>query len=375
MKQGSCEQHPPFMHPWIKAVGTGKRGSRDLAYDEAVQVARLIATNHASDVQIAAFLMALRMKGESDDEIMALVDVFREYAIPFRKFPNSINCAGPYDGRYTIPFTIPVSLLLASVGIPHVLHGGKSLPPKRGTAIMEVLGKLGVNIHLDTRTWESIFSTLHIGFVQTERICPPIARVRALREEMGLRTVINTVEKVVNPVHSNFMMIGVNHQTAMDHLIHVLSRAGFIKAYIVQGIEGSEDLPLDRRSAIRKVTAHGDEASYIDPRMFGFQGEPVGKYSAEEQVRLLRSFLEGEDTDETHFIEDHVVFNAGLRFFWYDRVSSYEDGFQLAKSLLRRKEPLKLLRKWTEQSRSPLEQPVSETPRQAERAAAKQAGK
>ncbi len=363
MIHDSYEQHLPFMHPWIKAVGTGKRGSRNLDYEEAAEAARLIADNRASDVQIASFLMALRMKGESDDEITALIDVFREQTIPYRKYPNSINCAGPYDGRYTIPFTIPVSLLMASVGIPHVLHGGKSLPPKKGAAIMEVLRGLGVNLHMDKKSWEQEFSSLHIGFIQTERICPPIARVRALREEIGLRTVMNTVEKVMNPVHSKFMLIGVNHDTAMEHMMHVLARAGFTKAYIVQGIEGSEDLPLHRRSAIRKVTAHGDEASYIDPRMFGFQGSPVGKYSTEAQIRLLQSFLEGDSAEDIQFIEDHVVFNAGLRFFWYDRVSSYEDGFQLARSLLRRKEPLKLLRRWIEQSHTVMEQPVLEKER------------
>jgi len=340
------------MRQWIKAVGTGKKGSRDLTYDESAAVAHIIARKEATDAQVAAWLMAERMKSESDDEIMAFIHVFRKYCAPIQSFTNSINCAGPYDGRRYFPITIPVSLLMASVQVPQVLHGGDSLPPKEGTSLKELLEALGVNVDTDVAKWERIFSSVHINFVWTEKLCPPLSYVRHIRQEMGLRTMLNTVEKVINPVQSSNLIIGVNHKTAMQHLIHILPRSGFETAYIVQGIEGSEDLPIYKNSAIRKVTSYGDESSVIDPAMFGFKGDPLDELDVEQQLKILQRIIQGEDSADIRKERDHVIFNTGLRLFWFDKVSTYEEGFYLARSLLGRREASKTLDRWIELSRA-----------------------
>ncbi|MDQ1912409.1 anthranilate phosphoribosyltransferase [Paenibacillus sp. GD4] len=339
------------MKQYIKAVGTGKLGSRSLSYDEAVAAAHAIARGESTDAQTAAFLMAMRMKGEADEEMMGFIDVFRKYSLPYRSFSHSLNCAGPYDGRHYFPVTIPVSLLLASVGFSQVLHGSVALPPKLGQSVKELLEGLGVQVELEAKLWEKIFVSLHIGFIWTDLICPPFGRVRHVREQIGLRTFLNTVEKMINPVHSLNMVIGVNHKTAMEHLIHLLPKTGFETAYIVQGMEGSEDLPLHKNSSIRKVTPWGDESSTIDPSTFGFRGAPLEKCTKEVQLELLNRVISGDDSEEVQNERDHVIFNAGLRLYWFDKVGSYEEGFQLAASLLQRREALKLLNRWIEMSR------------------------
>lgn len=338
------------MKQWIKAVGTGKLGSRNLSYDEAVAAAHAIARGEATDAQTAAFLMAMRMKGEADEEMMGFIEVFRKYSLPYRSFSQSLNCAGPYDGRLYFPVTIPVSLLLASVGFPQVLHGSESLPPKLGQSLKELLEGLGVQVELEAKDWERIFLSLNIGFIWTDLICPPFGKVRHVREQIGLRTFLNTVEKVINPVHSLGIIVGVNHKTAMEHLIHLLPKTGFETAYIVQGMEGSEDLPMYKNSAIRKVTPWGDEASTIDPSTFGFHGVPLEKCTKERQLQLLKRIIQGDDSQDIRNEREHVIFNAGLRLYWFDKVGSYEEGFQLARSLLQRKEASKVLNKWVELS-------------------------
>ncbi|MFE5320138.1 anthranilate phosphoribosyltransferase [Paenibacillus sp. NPDC056579] len=338
------------MKQWIKTVGTGKVGSRHLTYDEAVAAAHAIARGESTDAQTAAFLMAMRMKGEDDEEMMGFIDVFRKYSLPYRSFSDSLNCAGPYDGRNYFPITIPVSLLMASVGFRQVLHGSNSLPPKLGQSIKELLEGLGVQIEMEAQEWESIFSALNIGFIWTDLICPPFGRIRHVREQMGLRTFLNTVEKVINPVHSQNIIIGVNHKTAMTHLIQLLPKSGFETAYIVQGIEGSEDLPLYKTSSIRKVTPWGDESNSVDPATFGFHGEPLEKCEKDEQLKLLVRVIQGDDSEDIRNEREHVIFNTGLRLYWFDKVGSYEEGFQLARSLLQRKEALKILDRWRELS-------------------------
>ena len=87
------------MKRWIQAMGTGMQGSRDLSYDEAVEAAHEMAKGDSTDAQCAAFLMALCMKGEADEELMAFIDVFRSYSLNYHTFADSLNCAGPTEGR------------------------------------------------------------------------------------------------------------------------------------------------------------------------------------------------------------------------------------------------------------------------------------
>lgn len=102
------------------------------------------------------------------------------------------------------------------------------------------------------------------------------------------------------------------------------------------------------------MTPFGDESTVLDPATFGFAGEPLPKFSKEEQLALLKALLTGKKADNAlRPIIEHVIFNAGLRLYWFDKVSSYEEGFQLAESLLKRGEASRVLWEWVEMGRSP----------------------
>ncbi|WP_426445706.1 anthranilate phosphoribosyltransferase [Paenibacillus sp. S-38] len=338
------------MEEWIRIIGMGRQGSRHLTYEEAVQAAHAMARGEATDAQAAAFLIAMRMKGESPEEIKGFIDIFRRYSLRYKPFPQSLNCAGPYDGRLYFPVTLPVSLLLASAGFSQVLHGSEALPPKLGVSMKELLEGLGVQVELEAKEWEDLFRRLGIGFIWTDLICPPFGRMRPVRKQLALRTFLNTVEKILNPVQSQYMIIGVRHETAMDHLIRLLPPLGFETAYAVQGIEGSEDLPTYQPTLVRRVTPWGDTTCTVDPALFGFSGKPLEACSKSEQLELVTRILQGERSPELRNERDHVLFNAGLRLYWFDKVASYEEGFELARELLERGEPYKLLTKWRELS-------------------------
>jgi len=338
------------MKEWIQAVGNGGPAARDLTYEEAVAAARAMAEGDSTDAQNAAFLMALRMKGEAGEELRAFVDVFRSHRLPYIEHQHSLNSVSPYEGRHVVPITLAVSLLLASVGFPQVLHGSGKLPPKLGVSLKEIIEGLGVAVDLSVQAWETVFVHHQIGFLWTDRLCPPIGRLRQVREQLGVRTVINTVEKVINPVHSANLIVGVRSRAMMEKLVPICVQSGFQTVYIVQGMEGSEDLPIDEKSPIRIVTPWGDESRMVEPQKFGFAGGPLMPMSGEEQIAALQRLLAGDDTPELRRERDHIVFNAGLRLMWFDKVASYEEGFQLADTLLRRKEADKLLRCWSELS-------------------------
>ncbi|OPH48566.1 anthranilate phosphoribosyltransferase [Paenibacillus ferrarius] len=339
------------MKRWIQAIGSGQQGSRDLSYEEAVEAAHEMAGGHSTDAQCAAFLMALCMKGEADEELRAFVDVFRSYSLNYHALADSLNCAGPAEGRHLFPITLPVSLLLASVGFSQILHGGDSLPAKQGTAMKELLECLGVEMDVTVKAWETMLVHLHIGFLHTEQLCPPLGKLKQVREQIGLRTVMNIVEKVMNPVHSMNMIIGVNQRTTMESLIPISMSSGLQNVYIVNGIEGSEDLPIYQNSTIRIVTPWGDESRVVEPQKFGFLSDPLLPISKEDQVSIVQRIIAGENSEELRRERDHVIFNTGLRLTWFDKVGSYEEGFQLAESLLQRREAHKVMQKWIDQSR------------------------
>lgn len=338
------------MKRWIQAIGSGLQGKRDLSYEEAEEAAHEMARGDSTDAQCAAFLMALCMKGEADDELMAFIDVFRSYSLNYHAFADSLQCAGPTEGRQYFPITLPVSLLLASVGFSQVLQGGDALPPRQGTAMKELLESFGVAIDLSVKAWETILFHLHIGFLYTDQFCPPIGKLKQVREQLGLRTVINTVEKVLNPLSSMNMIIGVNQLKAMDSLINISVRSGFQNVYIINGIEGSEDLPIYQNSTIKIVTPWGDESRVVEPQKFSFLSEPLLPLSKDDQVSMVKRIIAGENSEELKRERDHVIFNTGLRLMWFDKVGSYEEGFQLAESLLQRKEAQKVMQRWVDQS-------------------------
>jgi anthranilate phosphoribosyltransferase len=340
------------MQQWIKAIRAGSGGTRHLTYDEAAAAAHAMAREEASDAQSAAFLMALRMKGETPEETLGFIDAFRKHSLPYASFSGSLNCGGSQAGRQTFPVHLAVSLLLASVGFPQLLQGGDASPSVPGTTWKELLEGLQVFTEMPVKAWETLFRRLHIGFLSTDCVCPPLGRLSRVREQVGVQSVLDAVEKAMNPVQSQHVLLGVQDRQAMERWTPILPKCGFQTAYLIQGLGGTEDLPLHKSSLVRILSAWGDESLIIDPRTFGFFSEPMPKIGKEEQLSLLLRVIQGEDSFELQKERDHVIFNAGIRLYWFDKVASYEEGFQVAASLLQRKEAWKLLVKWREQSRA-----------------------
>lgn len=338
------------MKQWIKAVGAGSQEQRNLTYDEAVAAAHVMARGEATEAQAAAFLVALRMKKETSEEMTAFIDVFRKYTMPFASFSDSVSSVGLYEGRSSFHISLVVSLLLASVGVPQVLYGGDSAVSMNGTSLVELLDSFQIGMNVPNQVWEEMFAKLHIGMLRMDAACPPLRDLRSVRNQLGIETIVNAVEKFLNPVQSQTMVCGLKQRNLLTGYIETLARTGVQTTYLVQGIEGSEDLPIYKKSTLRKVTPYYDESIVFDPETFGFRGEPLEKRDRQEQVDILLEITKGEETPDLRLERDHVIFNTGLRLVWFDKVGSYEEGFQLARLLLHRKEAYKLLMRWSEYS-------------------------
>ncbi|OLS40391.1 anthranilate phosphoribosyltransferase [Bacillus sp. MRMR6] len=338
------------MQQWIKEVARGKRGSKDLDYDQTREVARLILSGEATDAQVAAYFIAQRLKTESPEELLAFTHALQEASEKLRlSNRNVIDLASPYNGRNSLTGTIPTALLLAEKGQSVFLHGSDPLPPKYGTALKDILVELGIEVTLSASQLTNIIEETRIGFASTEQYCPGLSRLRQVRIELGVRTLLNTVEKLLDLSQANSLMMGAYHRTAINKIAPIFKGLSYKNVYIVQGMEGSEDLPVHRNSFIYRISGDEMESMIVKPEEFGLLEEEFDKnikLTANEQAEIILALLSGEKTGAIRYYYHQVVFNTGIRYYLFGVAASIEEGIEMAKEQLSNQDGLRSLEKW-----------------------------
>ncbi|WP_036720724.1 anthranilate phosphoribosyltransferase [Paenibacillus harenae] len=329
----------------LKEVGRGKRGARDLNYEEALLAAEAILEKKATPAQIGAFFIAERIKMESVEELEAFVAVCRKHAYR-TPVHQGLDCAGPYDGRKKTFFaTFPTAFLLASAGLPVTFHGAASLPPKWGVTLDDLLREAGIDA--DRLPREQVLkaaSSTGVLYVPAEEWCPPLKALRSIRVELGMRTVLNTAEKLIDYAYSPYLTFGVYHNTVFERMAKLATNLQYEKALIVQGAEGSEDLFIERPTRTYIVENGESRLHIVDPDTYGLETAlPETEWTAAEQLRVSEAVLQGRG----HFaFVNQVLLNAAARLQLADKVESIEEGLYTCKALLDDGAAWDLYRKW-----------------------------
>lgn len=317
----------------LKEVARGKRGSRDLTYEEAWIAAEEILGCKASPAQMGAFFAAERIKMESMEELEAFIAVCRTYA--YRSpIQAGLDIAGPYDGRKkSFIATFATSFVLTAAGLPVTMHSTSSLPPKWGVTLIDLLHEMGISDELLTKE-QTIQVARHTGLlcVSSEQWCPPLKNLRSIREELGMRTILNTVEKLLDYSYSPYLVYGVFHNTFFERMAKVIHKLDYSRALIVQGAEGSEDVYIDRPTRTYIVENGEFRMQVIDPEAYGLDTPvPDVTWNAVEQLRVTEEVLRGE----AHMaFYNQVLLNGAVRLHLAKRVDSIEEGVYTCKSLL-----------------------------------------
>ncbi|MFM9331437.1 anthranilate phosphoribosyltransferase [Paenibacillus mesotrionivorans] len=331
----------------IKEVGRGKRGSRDLTYEEAGQAAELILSGEATPVQIGAFLAAERVKMESADELLAFVHALRKRSL-LHPVPGSLDCAGPYDGRTkSYMATWAVSFVVASCGVPVTLHGSAPLPPKHGVTLQEVALQLGARLDDRNRLLEAAERS-GVLFVPAEEWCTALRDIRPYREQMGIRTIFHSVEKLLRFSDAPYMALGIFHGTVFEKMAELVSRLGVRSGIIIQGAEGSEDLLPNKRTRTHLVRdGEAPELYVVDPEAYDLQAELPEEevWTAERQAHITADVLEGH-TVSPYF--NMVLLNSAVRLWAAQAAGSVEEGIERALSAIRQGAAYESYRKWQE---------------------------
>ncbi len=291
--------------PYIKAVGTGKKRNRDLSKDEMKIAMRAMLNGTVAPEQVSAFLLGWRVKGESIDEFKGAIEVFDEFIKP-HPIANSIEFGYPYDGKVKNPYLFPVmAKYLKPYGIQLCFHGDVLQPAKGGITLKEVCDntKLEGNIHFFDRA--NCFKELH--------------QLSSIRNILGIRSSLNTLEKLLGISQSNTAIIGAFHKPFIDKYIE-LFKDRYKKLIIVKGNEGTPEI-FSKCSIIMVENGEAKEIK-VDPKAFGIDYEKSWRpITLEESLTRTQS-----PTDE---LEKLAQFNAGVILFLMAKLNSIEEIFNI----------------------------------------------
>ena len=214
-------------HPYIKAVGTGHKHNRDLTSSEMQDAMTKILNQEASPEQIAAFLLGWRIKPESIEEFRGALNAFDNF-IQHQPIPNSIELGYPYDGKVDNPYLFPlIAKNLEKFDIHLIISGDKLQPSKEGTTTKEIC--------------ENIPKQNNLHFLDRKDYFPALSSLSEIREKLGLRTGLNSIERLVNPTKSKFAIIGAFHKPFVQKYIDIYHDR-YERLIILKGAEGAPEI-------------------------------------------------------------------------------------------------------------------------------------
>jgi anthranilate phosphoribosyltransferase len=316
-----------------EAIGTLVKG-QSLSLQEAAQVMEEIMDGKATSAQLASFITALRIKGETADELAGLAGVMREKAVQVKVDGPLLDVVGTGgDGLNTFNISTAAAFVAAGAGIKVAKHGNRAASSLCGSA--DVLEKLGVRIDLNAGQVEKCIQDVGIGFMFAPNFHPAMKYAAAPRREIGIRTVFNILGPLTNPAHAEYQVIGVPDPELIEKMVHALLKLGAKHALVVHGLEGMDEISISGPSIYQEVKAGEENASKgrISPEDFGMKRVPTESIkggTAEENARTILRILEGSEGPE----RDIVVLNASAALLAGSKVKTLKQGVILAQEII-----------------------------------------
>jgi anthranilate phosphoribosyltransferase len=283
-----------------------------LSVDEASQALEMIMTNKATDSQIAALLVALRAKGEHEDELVGFVCTMRKHAVKIEvSDTDAIDmCGTGGDGLGTFNISTVSALVAAGAGVTVAKHGNKSVSSRCGSA--DVLSELGVNVQMSPDRVEACVNSIGIGFLFAPLFHPAMKHAARPRQEMGIRTIFNIVGPLTNPAGVRRQVIGTFHPSIAGKIAGALRKMDANKAYVVHSADGMDEVSLECSTHIHEVKGTGPLLQYpVEAEHFGLSRSARSASrggNPQENASIARSILDGEPVPG----RDVVIANAAL---------------------------------------------------------------
>jgi anthranilate phosphoribosyltransferase len=322
---------------------------QDLTAEEARAAMNEILTGVASEAQMASFLTALRMKGETPDELIGFARVMRERAEPFwdgEVLAVLDNCGTGGDRSGTFNISTAASFVVAAAGIRVAKHGNRSATSHCGSA--DVMEALGTNIELPIPRLRAAVAEVGIGFLFAQRFHRSMKHVAPVRSQLKVRTVFNILGPLANPASARFQVVGVFSSSIQDLMAHALAGLGLDHTFVVHSTDGLDEISISAPTSVIEVHRGEVKAYMITPEDYGVKpalAEQLRGGNSMENAAIIESILKGEHGPR----RDVVLMNAAPAIVAGGAATTLQEGFRIAANSIDSGEALrrlKALREW-----------------------------
>ncbi|MCL7392695.1 MAG: anthranilate phosphoribosyltransferase [Thaumarchaeota archaeon] len=306
----------------------------DLRYDEAEGAMRSIMDGNVTNAQLASFLTAIRMKGETVTELTAFIKVMKEYC---RKVRPKINerlvdvCGTGGDRIKTFNISTVAAFVIAGAGVKVAKHGNRAVSGKCGSA--DLLEMFGLNLEQDPKSVERAIEEIGIGFMYAPHFHPAMSNAQQVRKEIGIRTVFNLIGPLANPADVKAQLLGVCDERVMDTLIRVMMNLGCEEAFVVHGLNGLDEVSIIGKTKVTWLRNKDVRTLELMPKDFGVESckqEELEIRTREEAAQVAFMVLNGENGPK----KDAVLVNAALGIILGGRADDFLEGMELARESL-----------------------------------------
>lgn len=333
----------------------------DLTEAEMEEVMREVTTRRASTAQIASFITALRMKGETPEEITAAARVIRDKASVINVGDDiicldreeitveseTIRCTTEDLTKGTATFNISTAtaLVAAGGGLKVAKYGRRSLSPLFGCA--DVIETLGINLDMTPSQLERCIDEVGICFLYEPLVQKGLEHIVAIRKKMGIRTMFNLLDPLINPAGARTQVLGVYEASLTDTMALVLKNLGVKRAFVVHGKDTLDEISITGKTKVTELKDGKMKSYAIKPEDFGMKRRKLDEIrggTKEQNAEIVREILSGASGAK----RDVTVLNAAATFVIAGRAKDFRDGIKLANQSIDSGKALKTLERLVE---------------------------
>ncbi|GEL77599.1 anthranilate phosphoribosyltransferase [Tenuibacillus multivorans] len=310
----------------LKKLTSGEQ----LRKEEMKEVAQALFDEDTSESKIASVLTALQVRGESADEVAAIVEVLREKAMPISKQITGVmdNCGTGGDGSSSFNISSTSAFVLAGAGAKIAKHGNRSVSSKTGSA--DVLEELGISLDFSSEEVEELLETNGIAFLFAPYVHPRLKSIMKVRQDLGVPTIFNIIGPLTNPVTLETQLLGVYRRDMLSKMADVLNQLGITRGIVVNGAGHMDEASLAGENHL-VLLDQGDVQSFtLKPEDVGLTSYPnnaIRGGDAKENAEILLSVLNGEPGAYL----DTVLLNAGLGLYSAGMADNIKEGIDKAR--------------------------------------------
>ncbi len=302
----------------------------DLNSQEMVVVFNEIMTGTAKKEDVKEFLLSLKAKGESPEEIAAAAKVMREKSTKVNvSKENLIDTCGTGGAKINdVNISTINALVLAGCGLKVAKHGNRSFTGKCGSA--DILEELGVNINNKPEEVAELIEKVGIGFIFAKNFHPAMKNVMGIRKELKTRTIFNILGPLSNPAGAEMQILGVYKPELTEIMAEALNKLGSKKAYIVHGLEGLDEISIKGKTKVSELKDGKIETRHIEAEDFGIKEGPLEEIRGgdrEYNKKVALEILEGKDKTARR---DMVLINAAAALKMAGKAVDFKEGVRLA---------------------------------------------